>query len=144
MVTGPLPPLFPLEVQMRVSPGGTPLPDQLHEEAGHATATTLFGPTRVTVAEFPFPETALKVWGRTVPLEPSWDHGTESLALSPDADVTSESESARAALVMNTRGANVNKTPRKNCHGLLRPVALIGPPRKPKQILSNITNCQQK
>ena len=104
---------------MRVSPGGTPLPDQLHEEAGHATATTLFGPMRVMVAEFPFPETALKVWGRTVALAPSWDHATESLALSPDADVTSESESARAALIVNARSVNVSKAPRKSCDSLL-------------------------
>jgi hypothetical protein len=71
MVMGPFPPLLPLEVQMKVSPAETPDPDQLHEDAGHATETILFGPVRLTVTETPLPEVALKLDGKSVPFDPS-------------------------------------------------------------------------
>jgi hypothetical protein len=97
-----LPPLAPLEVHMVVSPEGIPVPDQLQDEAGQTTARILFAPERLMVTDVPWVEAPLKVAGRAVPLDPNWDHATESLAGNPDDEVTSDKESAYACLEKNT------------------------------------------
>ena len=99
MLRGPFPPLLPSDVQIKVSPEAIPVPDQLHDEAGQTTASTLLAPLRLTVAETPLTEFALMLESNTAPSDPSCDHGTESVGAGFEGDVTRVSESARATLL---------------------------------------------
>jgi hypothetical protein len=63
MVMGPLPPLFPSEVQTNVSAAGIPDPAQLQEDAGQLTARMLLAPVRLTLTGFAFAEVTLKLEG---------------------------------------------------------------------------------
>jgi hypothetical protein len=73
MVTGPLPPPLPLEVQITVSPAGTPVPAQLQEAgvAGQTAESILLVPLRLTVTEVPLLEVALKLGCNSTSLDPS-------------------------------------------------------------------------
>src|SRR3981189_1496520 len=98
-VSGPFPPFPVSDGQMRLSAAATPVPDQLHGDAGHTTETRLLGPVRLSVTVVPLTDVADAVVASVVPSAPSCDHCTESFAPCVAWLVTRTRESAQAAVV---------------------------------------------
>jgi len=103
-VSGPLPLLPVSAVQISLSPAlnpELPLKFQLHGVSGHTTATKLFGPVNETEPDNPPLEVKVGLAVKVAASAPNCDHTMESLAPRPAGLFTTETLSARAAVVAN-------------------------------------------